>query len=43
MGFAPNAIVRAEVTASQRSKNSPRLAEHLKDSEKPYHSRNMSW
>ncbi|MCB4437070.1 transposase [Alteromonas sp. McT4-15] len=41
--FAPNAIVRAEVTASQRSKNSPRLAEHLKDSEKPYHSRNMSW
>jgi hypothetical protein len=25
------------------SKNSPRLAERLKDSEKPHHDRNMSW
>ncbi|CAD5254103.1 transposase (fragment) [Alteromonas sp. 38] len=41
--FAPNAKVRAEVTASQRGKNSPRLAEHLKDSDKPYHARSMSW
>ncbi|WP_175439504.1 transposase, partial [Alteromonas lipolytica] len=41
--FAPNAKVRAEVTASQRGKNSPRLAEHLKDSDKPYHARAMSW
>ena len=35
--FAPNANVRAEVTASRRGKNSPLLAEHLKDSDKPYH------
>ena len=41
--FAPNAKVRAEVTTSQRGKNSPRLAEHLKDSDKPYHARSMSW
>jgi ribosomal protein S27E len=41
--FAPNANVRAEVTASQRGKNSPRLAEDLKDSDKPYHARSMSW
>jgi len=41
--FAPNANVRAEVTASQRGKNSPRLTEHLKDSVKPYHARSMSW
>ena len=41
--FAPNSHVRAEVTASQRGKHSPRLAKHLKDSEKPYHARNMSW
>ena len=41
--FAPNANVRAEVTASQRGKNSPRLAEHLKDSDKPYQARSMSW
>ena len=41
--FAPNANVRAEVTASQRGKNSPRLAEHLKDSNKLYHARSMSW
>ena len=41
--FASNSKVRAEVTASQRGKHSPRLAEHLKDSDKPYHARNMSW
>ena len=41
--FAPNAKVRADVTASQRGKNSPCLAEHLKDSDKPYHARSMSW
>ena len=40
--FVPNANVRAEVTASQRGKNSPLLAEHLKDSNKPYHARSMS-
>lgn len=36
-------MVRVEVTASQRGKNSPRLAEDMKDSEKRYHARNMSW
>ena len=41
--FAPNSNLRAKVTASQRGKNSPRLAEHLKDSDKPYHARSMSW
>lgn len=44
MGYLPpNANVRAEVTASQRGKNSPRLVERLKDSDKPYHARSMSW
>nr|WP_258312598.1 transposase [Alteromonas sp. KUL17] len=41
--LAPNSHVRAEVTVSKRSKNSPCLKEHPKDSEKPYHARNMSW
>ena len=41
--FAPNSKVRAEVTASQRGKNSPRLAEHLKESDKPYQASSMSW
>ena len=41
--FAPNSHVWPEVTASQRGKNSPRLAEHLVDSDKPYHARSMSW
>lgn len=41
--FAPNTKERAEVTASQRGKNSPRLAEHLHESDKPYHARSMSW
>jgi len=35
--------VRAQVTASQRGKNSPRLAENLEDSDKPYHARSMGW
>ena len=34
--------MRTEVTASQRGKYSPRLAEHLVDSDKPYHARSMS-
>ncbi|MFT2093029.1 hypothetical protein [Paraglaciecola sp. 2405UD69-4] len=37
--FAPNANVRAEVTASIRGKNSLSLVEHPKDSDKPYHAR----
>ena len=41
--FASNSKVRAEVTASQRGKNSPRLAKGLKITDKPYHARNMSW
>jgi hypothetical protein len=40
---APNAKVRAELTASQRGKNSPRLAEHLKYLDKLYQGRSMSW
>jgi hypothetical protein len=35
--------LRAQVTASQRGKNSPRLAENLEDSDKPYHARSMGW
>ncbi|MFT7373697.1 MAG: hypothetical protein ACI9T9_002397 [Oleiphilaceae bacterium] len=42
--FAPNSNLRAQVTASQRGKNSPRLVnignEH---SDKPYHARSMTW
>ncbi len=41
--FAPNASVRADVTASKRGKNSPKLDESLKDTDKPYHARSMSW
>lgn len=41
--FAPNASVRAEVTASKRGKNSPKLDESLKHADKPYHARSMSW
>ena len=41
--FAPNSNVRAEVTSSHRGKNSSRLAEHLKGSDKPYHAQSMSW
>ena len=42
--FAPNSNLRAQVTASQRGKNSPRLAnkEGLY-SDKPYHARSMTW
>lgn len=43
-GFAPNSNLRAQITASQRGKNSPRLAkEGNETSEKPYHARAMSW
>lgn len=36
--------MRAQVTASPRDKNSPRLAAHLiKETDKPYHARSMSW
>ena len=31
------------IAMSQRGKNSPRLAAHLKDSDKSYHARSMSW
>ena len=41
--FAPNASVGAEVTASKRGKNSPKLDESLKHADKPYHARSMSW
>lgn len=41
--FAPNSKVRAEVTASQRGKNSPRLTDNLKITHKPYHARSMNW
>ena len=42
--FAPNSALRAQVTASRRGKNSPRLAkEGNEPSEKPYHARAMSW
>jgi hypothetical protein len=42
--FAPNSNLRAQVTASQRGKNSPKLI-NKKDSQsdKPYHARSMSW
>ena len=41
--FAPNASVRAEVTASKRGKNSPKLDASQEDTDKPYHARSMSW
>ena len=41
--FAPNAKVRAEVTASQRGKNSPKLAKNAESSGTSYHARSMSW
>ncbi len=41
--FAPNSNERAQVTASQRGKNSPKLAENVEGSDKPYHVRSMSW
>jgi len=42
--FAPNSNLRAQVTASQRGKNSPKLAnKEDNQSIKPYHARGMSW
>ena len=42
--FAPNSNLRAQVTASQRGKNSPRLInEGNEQSNKAYHARGMSW
>jgi hypothetical protein len=42
--FAPNSKLRAQVTASQRGKNSPKLiSENDNQSDKPYHARSMSW
>jgi hypothetical protein len=42
--FAPNSNLRAQVTASQRGKNSPKLAnEENKQLDKPYQARAMSW
>jgi hypothetical protein len=42
--FAPNSNLRAQVTASQRGKNSPRLAKEGNEPlEKPYYARSMSW
>tara|TARA_Y100000034_G_scaffold11802_1_gene12330 strand:- start:1672 stop:3180 length:1509 start_codon:yes stop_codon:yes gene_type:complete len=42
--FAPNSNLRAQITASQRGKNSPKIV-NQKDgqSDKPYHARAMSW
>ena len=42
--FAPNSNLRAQVTASQRGKNSPKLV-NIRDehSDKPYHARSMTW
>ena len=42
--FAPNSKLRAQVTASQRGKNSPKLINKGdSQSDKPYHARSMSW
>ena len=41
--FAPNSNLRAQVTASQRGKNSPRLVNRDEHSAKPYHARSMTW
>jgi hypothetical protein len=41
--FAPNSKLRAQVTASQRGKNSPKLISENDKSDKPYHARSMSW
>ena len=42
--FAPNSKLRAQVTASQRGKNSPKLVnQEDRQSDKPYHARAMSW
>jgi ribosomal protein S27E len=42
--FAPNSNLRAQVTASQRGKNSPKLVNKEEcDSDKPYHAKSMTW
>jgi hypothetical protein len=42
--FAPNSNLRAQVTASQRGKNSPKLInQEDSQSDKPYHARGMTW
>jgi hypothetical protein len=42
--FASNSNLRAQVTASQRGKNSPKLNnQENSQSDKPYHARSMSW
>ena len=42
--FAPNSNLRAQVTASQRGKNSPKLIKQENNQmDKPYHARSMSW
>jgi len=42
--FAPNSNLRAQVTASQRGKNSPKLNnKENSQSDKPYHARSMTW
>jgi hypothetical protein len=42
--FAPNSNLRAQVTVSQRGKNSPkRVNKEHSQSDKPYHARSMSW
>ncbi|MGB3725698.1 MAG: hypothetical protein WA981_08025 [Glaciecola sp.] len=42
--FALNSNLRAQVTASQRGENSPKLAnKENKQSNKPYQARAMSW
>jgi hypothetical protein len=42
--FAPNSNLRAQVTASQRGKNSPKLIKQENNQmDKPYHAWSMSW
>lgn len=42
--FAPNSNLRAQVTASQRGKNSPKLNnQENSQADKPYHARGMTW
>jgi hypothetical protein len=42
--FAPNSNLIAQVTASQRGKNSPQLVKQQEcESDKSYHARGMTW
>ena len=42
--FAPNSNLRAQVTASQRGKNSPKLnSQEDSQTDRPYHARGMTW